>query len=197
MKKNLHYCLAYIHLPKNGYNNPMVKDLLILDDDQVLRRTLARAMSQRGFTVMQAASVKEAREQIQVHAPNFAVLDLKLEDGNGLDVVSLLRNLRPDCRIIILTGFGNIATAVAAVKAGALDYLPKPANADVIERALLQREEALPEPPVDPMSADRVRWEHIQRIFEQCDRNVSETARRLKMHRRTLQRILAKHAPHS
>jgi two-component system response regulator RegA len=86
---------------------------------------------------------------------------------------------------------------VAAVKAGALDYLPKPANPDAIEQALLQQEGNLPQPPEDPMSADRVRWEHIQRVFEQCDRNVSETARRLKMHRRTLQRILAKHAPRS
>ncbi|MGB1181817.1 MAG: ActR/PrrA/RegA family redox response regulator transcription factor [Candidatus Puniceispirillaceae bacterium] len=173
----------------------MVKELLILDDDNALRRTLARAMTQRGFSVMQAASVKEAREQVNLSAPDFAVLDLKLEDGNGLEIVTLLRNLRPECRIIILTGFGNIATAVAAVKAGALDYLPKPANPDAIEQALLQREGNLPQPPEDPMSADRVRWEHIQRVFEQCDRNVSETARRLKMHRRTLQRILAKHAP--
>ena len=175
----------------------MAKDLLILDDDNALRRTLARAMEQRGFNVTQAASVKEAREHISLHAPNYAVLDLKLEDGNGLEIVALLRQMHPQCRIIILTGFGNIATAVAAVKAGALDYLPKPANPDAIEQALLQREGDLPEPPEDPMSADRVRWEHIQRVFEQCDRNVSETARRLKMHRRTLQRILAKHAPRS
>lgn len=175
----------------------MAKELLILDDDNALRRTLSRAMAQRGFSVMQAASVKEAREQIQITSPDFAVLDLKLEDGNGLEIVTALRNLRPDCRIVILTGFGNIATAVAAVKAGALDYLPKPANPDAIEQALLQQEENLPQPPEDPMSADRVRWEHIQRVFEQCDRNVSETARRLKMHRRTLQRILAKHAPRS
>jgi two-component system response regulator RegA len=175
----------------------MAKELLILDDDNALRRTLSRAMAQRGFCVMQAASVKEAREQIQITLPDFAVLDLKLEDGNGLEIVTALRNLRPDCRIVILTGFGNIATAVAAVKAGALDYLPKPANPDAIEQALLQQEGNLPQPPEDPMSADRVRWEHIQRVFEQCDRNVSETARRLKMHRRTLQRILAKHAPRS
>src|SRR5438552_3714676 len=102
---------------------------------------------------------------------------------------------RPGARIVMLTGYGNIATAVAAVKAGALDYLPKPADADAVERALLAQEGETPPPPEDPMSADRVRWEHIQRIFELCDRNVSETARRLKMHRRTLQRILSKHAP--
>jgi two-component system response regulator RegA len=175
----------------------MQKSLLILDDDNALRRMLGRSMEQRGFDVVLAASVSEARSLIDQSAPDFAILDLKLEDGNGLDVVNHLHHRRPDCRVIILTGFGNIATAVAAVKAGALDYLPKPANPDQIEQALLQTEGALPEPPVDPMSADRVKWEHIQRVFEQCDRNVSETARRLKMHRRTLQRILAKHAPRS
>ena len=171
--------------------------LLILDDDNALRRTLSRAMEQRGFDVRSAEHVAEALDFIKEAAPDFAVLDLKLEDGNGLEVVSYLQSVSPKCRIVILTGFGNIATAVAAVKAGALDYLPKPANADQIHRAPLQPEGSLPEPPEDPMSADRVRWEHIQRVFEQCDRNVSETARRLKMHRRTLQRILAKHAPRS
>ena len=173
----------------------MEKSLLILDDDNALRRTLARSMEARGFKPATAATVAEAKSLIQTSAPNYAVLDLKLEDGNGLEVVNMLQSVHPQCRIVMLTGFGNIATAVAAVKAGALDYLPKPANPEEIERALSQTEGYLPEPPLDPMSADRVRWEHIQRVFEQCDRNVSETARRLKMHRRTLQRILAKHAP--
>ena len=173
----------------------MNRKLLILDDDNALRRMLTRAMEQREFTVMAAASVQEALSHIQHQVPDYAILDLKLEDGNGLEVVRCLQSLNPACRVIILTGFGNIATAVAAVKAGALDYLPKPANPDEIVSALLQTEGGLPSPPEDPMSADRVRWEHIQRVFEQCDRNVSETARRLKMHRRTLQRILAKHAP--
>jgi len=173
----------------------MEKSLLILDDDNALRRTLARSMEARGFQVVTAATVSEAKSVIQTAPPNYAVLDLKLEDGNGLEVVHLLQSIHSACRIVMLTGFGNIATAVAAVKAGALDYLPKPANPDEIARALSQTEGYLPDPPLDPMSADRVRWEHIQRVFEQCDRNVSETARRLKMHRRTLQRILAKHAP--
>lgn len=172
-----------------------MRRLLIVDDDNALRRTLARSMESRNFDVTVAESVADAMMQIANTLPDYAILDLKLEDGHGLEVVEKLRSVRPDCRIVILTGFGNIATAVAAVKAGALDYLPKPANPDEIERALLQSEGGLPEPPEDPMSADRVRWEHIQRVFEQCDRNVSETARRLKMHRRTLQRILAKHAP--
>ena len=173
------------------------KRLLIIDDDAPLRKRLARAMEQRGFVVSQAESVAEASQQMNSDEPDYAVVDLKLEDGSGLSVVERLKQRYPKCRIIVLTGFGNIATAVAAVKAGATDYLPKPAGPDQIAAALLQQEGALPPPPEDPMSADRVRWEHIQRVFEQCDRNVSETARRLKMHRRTLQRILAKHAPRS
>ena len=173
------------------------KPLLIVDDDAPLRKRLARAMEQRGFTALQAESVAEASKVMSQNPLDFAVIDLKLEDGSGLSVVEKLKQRHPECRIIVLTGFGNIATAVAAVKAGATDYLPKPAGPDQIAAALLQQQGALPPPPEDPMSADRVRWEHIQRVFEQCDRNVSETARRLKMHRRTLQRILAKHAPHS
>ena len=113
-----------------------------------------------------------------------------------MDVVEALRAKRPDARIVVLTGYGAIATAVAAVKIGATDYLSKPADADEVVNALLQGTDgALPQLPENPMSADRVRWEHIQRVYEQCDRNVSETARRLTMHRRTLQRILAKRSP--
>ena len=171
------------------------QNLLLLDDDTALRKRLERAMEQRGFLVTSVASVKEGIEASKLESFDYAILDLKLEDGSGLDVVKALHQTNADCRVVILTGFGNIATAVAAVKAGALDYLPKPANPDQIVAALLQQDGTMPPPPEDPMSADRVRWEHIQRVFEQCDRNVSETARRLKMHRRTLQRILAKHAP--
>ena len=169
--------------------------LLIVDDDAPLRNRLSRAMEKRGFDVVSVESVKEGLEVARTSPPAYAILDLRLSDGSGLDVVTALRDARPDARIIVLTGYGNIATAVAAVKAGAVDYLPKPADADQITAALLDHEEALPPPPEHPMSADRVRWEHIQRVFEQCERNVSETARRLRMHRRTLQRILAKHAP--
>ena len=175
----------------------MSKKLLILDDDAPLRKRLARAMEQRGFEVASAMNVAEGIALAKSIMPDYAILDLKLEDGSGLDVVKALQSANSECRIVILTGFGNIATAVAAVKAGALDYLPKPASPDQIIAALSQKEGSMPPPPEDPMSADRVRWEHIQRVFEQCDRNVSETARRLKMHRRTLQRILAKHAPHN
>jgi two-component system response regulator RegA len=171
------------------------RTLLIVDDDAPLCTRLARAMERRGFLVATADSVAQGIEAAVQHPPAFAVVDLRLGDGSGLDVVGAIRRRRAAARIVMLTGYGNIATAVAAVKAGAIDYLPKPADADAVERALLTRGGSLPPPPEDPMSADRVRWEHIQRVFEQCDRNVSETARRLKMHRRTLQRILGKHAP--
>jgi len=171
------------------------RSLLIVDDDAPLCQRLARAMERRGFVVSTAESVAAGVSAATAQPPAFAVVDLRLGDGSGLEVVSALRGARPGARIVVLTGYGNIATAVAAVKAGALDYLPKPADADAVERALLAKEGETPEPPEDPMSADRVRWEHIQRVFELCERNVSETARRLKMHRRTLQRILSKHAP--
>jgi two-component system, response regulator RegA len=171
------------------------RTLLIVDDDAPLCQRLARAMERRGFVVETAESVAAGIAAATARPPAFAVVDLRLGDGSGLAVVEAMRAARPSARIVMLTGYGNIATAVAAVKAGAVDYLPKPADADAVERALLATDHALPPPPEDPMSADRVRWEHIQRVFEQCDRNVSETARRLKMHRRTLQRILGKHAP--
>ena len=169
--------------------------LLLVDDDAPLRRSLARALERRGFEVFAAEGLAEARELAVEHKPEFAVLDLRLAEGSGLDLVATLRELRPDVRIVIVTGYGNIATAVAAIKAGAVDYLAKPVDADDVVNALVKSGEGLPPPRENPMSADRVRWEHIQRVFEQCNRNVSETARRLNMHRRTLQRILNKRAP--
>ena len=169
--------------------------LLLVDDDEQFLRRLARAMEKRGFSVEMADSVAAGRAIATSRPPAYAVVDLRLEDGNGLDVVEALRERRPDSRIVVLTGYGAIATAVAAVKIGATDYLSKPADANDITAALLATGDALPPPPENPMSADRVRWEHIQRVYELCDRNVSETARRLSMHRRTLQRILAKRSP--
>lgn len=169
--------------------------LLLLDDDEPFLRRLARAMEKRGFEVVAAQSIAEGKGAVTNKPPAYAVVDLRLEDGNGLDVVEMLREKRSDARIVVLTGYGAIATAVAAVKIGATDYLSKPADANDITNALLARPENKPPPPENPMSADRVRWEHIQRVFELCDRNVSETARRLNMHRRTLQRILAKRSP--
>ncbi len=170
------------------------KTLLVLDDDGPLRMRLGRALESRGFQPTLVASVAEALSALKVFAPAFAVVDMRLEDGNGLGVVEAIHAVRPDARVVMLTGYGNIASAVAAVKAGAVDYLPKPADADDVVRALLASEDG-PSPPENPMSADRVRWEHIQRVYELCGHNVSETARRLNMHRRTLQRILAKRAP--
>ncbi|MBC7133082.1 MAG: ActR/PrrA/RegA family redox response regulator transcription factor [Roseovarius sp.] len=171
------------------------RSLLLVDDDEAFLKRLARAMEKRGFEVETAASVAAGRAIATARPPAFAVCDLRLGDGNGLDVVETIRERRPDARIVVLTGYGAIATAVAAVKIGATDYLSKPADATDITNALLSDESELPPPPENPMSADRVRWEHIQRVYELCDRNVSETARRLNMHRRTLQRILAKRSP--
>jgi two-component system, response regulator RegA len=171
------------------------RSLLVMDDDAPLRNRLARALESRGFAVVTAAGVQEALEIARTAPPAFAVLDLRLEDGSGLTVVEELHIRRPDARVIMLTGYGNIATAVAAVKVGAVDYLSKPADADDVVKALMAAGDTLPDPPANPMSADRIRWEHIQRVFELCNHNVSETARRLNMHRRTLQRILAKRAP--
>ena len=171
------------------------KSLLIVDDDNPLRDRLSRAMEKKGFQVIQAESVQKGLSNVKNSPPAFAVVDLRLNDGNGLEVVKEIHKLKKDSRVVMLTGYGNIPTAVAAVKAGAIDYIPKPADADDVERALLASTESKATPPENPMSADRIKWEHIHRVFELCNRNVSETARRLKMHRRTLQRILSKRSP--
>jgi len=171
------------------------KTLLILDDDDPFRSRLARAMEKKGFVVTEAKSVEEGLRIAQNTPTGFAVIDLRLEDGNGLEVVKTLHKSKKESRIVMLTGYGNLPTAVAAVKAGAIDYIAKPVDADDVEAALLASPESKAKPPENPMSADRVKWEHIHRVFELCNRNVSETARRLKMHRRTLQRILSKRSP--
>ena len=174
---------------------PADNTLLLVDDDKPFLTRLARAMETRGFEVMMAESVAEGVALVKRAAPSFAVVDLRLGDGNGLDVIEALHQARPDARAVVLTGYGNIATAVTAVKLGAIDYLAKPADADAVYGALIGDTSNRATLPDNPMSADRVRWEHIQRVYELCNRNVSETARRLNMHRRTLQRILAKRAP--
>ena len=171
------------------------RTLLLVDDDKAFLTRLERAMEKRGFEVRIADTVAGGLAAVEASPPAYAVVDLRLDDGNGLDVVAALHSRRADARAVVLTGYGNIATAVTAVKLGAVDYLAKPADADDVINALLATGEGPPQPPENPMSADRVRWEHIQRIYELCNRNVSETARRLNMHRRTLQRILAKRAP--
>ena len=169
--------------------------LMIIDDDDVFRNRLIVAMKRRGYNAYGASTVAEAKSLLKEGLPKYAVVDLRLDEGNGLEIVSLLSNKRSDSKIVMLTGYGNIPTAVAAVKEGACDYLAKPADADDIEAALKAPYSSTPEPPTNPMSADRVKWEHILRVYELCNRNVSETARRLKMHRRTLQRILQKKSP--
>ena len=184
-----------LQIPQLNLNDFQDKSLLILDDDDPLRGRLSRAMEKKGFIVKEAKSVAEGLEIVKKSPPNFAVVDLRLEDGNGLDVIKELSKHKSDSRIVMLTGYGNLPTAVAAVKAGAIDYIAKPVDADDVESALLAAPESKAKPPENPMSADRVKWEHIHRVFELCNRNVSETARRLKMHRRTLQRILSKRSP--
>ena len=171
------------------------KSLLIVDDDNPFRERLARAMEKKGFKVSQAEGVKKGLDAVKNSKPAFAVVDLRLGDGNGLEVVKEIQNSNANSRVVMLTGYGNIPTAVAAIKQGAIDYLAKPADADDVEKALLANPNKKADPPENPMSADRVKWEHIHRVFELCNRNVSETARRLKMHRRTLQRILSKRSP--
>ena len=182
-------------LDETDYNIDEDNSLLILDDDQPFLKRLSAAMGKRGFNVFPASSMGDFSRVIENVCPNYAIIDLRLNDGTGLDAVESIRNKNPDSKIIVLTGYGAIATAVAAVKIGAIDYLAKPADANDILNALVSSDQSKPPPPVNPMSADRVKWEHIQRVFELCDRNVSETARRLSMHRRTLQRILAKRSP--
>lgn len=177
------------------YTLPSDATLMILDDDSPFRTRFGRAMEQRGFSVTAIETIEAAKSFVNISPPAFAVLDMRLQDGNGLDIVDLLHAKRPDSKMVMLTGYGNLATAVSAVKRGAVDYLSKPADADDVCKALLAERDETPEPPENPMSADRVRWEHIQRVYELCGKNVSETARRLNMHRRTLQRILAKRAP--
>jgi two-component system response regulator RegA len=181
--------------PAANQKIPSERTLLIVEDDRSFLQRLAKALEERGFTVTTAESVADGLLQVEKSTPTFAIVDMRLGDGSGLDVISALKRRRPDARGIILTGYGNIATAVNAVKLGAVDYLAKPVDADDVVAALLALDNRKIEPPENPMSADRVRWEHIQRIYELCGRNVSETARRLNMHRRTLQRILAKRAP--
>ena len=184
-----------LQTPQLNLDDFQDKSLLILDDDDPLRGRLSRAMEKKGFTVKEAKTVADGIEIVRKSPPNFAVIDLRLEDGNGLDVIKELSKNKSDCRIVMLTGYGNLPTAVAAVKAGAIDYIAKPVDADDVESALLAAPESKAKPPENPMSADRVKWEHILRVYELCNRNVSETARRLKMHRRTLQRILQKKSP--
>lgn len=173
----------------------MNKELLIVDDDLPFRDRLSKSMEKKGFNVESFSNTKDTIARIKNKLFNYAIIDMRLEDGSGLELIQLIKSINPETKSLLLTGYGNIATAVAAIKSGAIDYLPKPAEIEQIYDALTSSKETLPSPPENPMTADRVKWEHIQRVFIQCNRNVSQTARRLRMHRRTLQRILNKHAP--
>tara|TARA_Y100000590_G_C15560314_1_gene954480 strand:+ start:232 stop:759 length:528 start_codon:yes stop_codon:yes gene_type:complete len=173
----------------------MEQNLIIIDDDTPFRERLARSMEKKGFKVESFGSSKIAKERLNQKNFSHAIVDMRLDEGSGLEIIQLIKKISPNTQSLLLTGYGNIATAVAAIKSGAADYLPKPADIEQIYTALTIAKDILPPPPENPMTADRVRWEHIQRVFTQCNRNVSETARRLRMHRRTLQRILNKHAP--
>jgi two-component system response regulator RegA len=171
------------------------KKLLLVDDDAPLRRALVRPLERDGFEVVTAASLTEAYEAASDFSPSHAVIDLNLSDGHGMELVKTLHDHRPDCRIVVLTGYDSIASSLVAMKAGATSYLAKPVRGEDLVKILNGEADPDADSIDQPMSADRVRWEHIQRVFEQCNRNVSETARRLNMHRRTLQRILSKRAP--
>ena len=173
----------------------MRNNLIIIDDDLPFRERLSRSMEKKGFNVESFGNAKNSIKRIKEKNFDYAIVDMKLDDGSGLELIRIIKENNPNTKPLLLTGYGNIATAVAAIKSGAIDYLPKPAESDQIYDALISSKETLPPPPENPMTAERVRWEHIQRVFIQCNRNVSETARRLRMHRRTLQRILSKHAP--
>ena len=173
----------------------MNKSLIIVDDDLPFRQRLSKSMEKKGFIVESFSNSKSSSERIKEKNFDYAIVDMRLEDGSGLELIKMIKSISPDTRSLLLTGYGNIATAVAAIKSGAVDYLPKPSEVEQIYNALTSLKDILPPPPENPMTADRVRWEHIQRVFIQSKRNVSETARRLRMHRRTLQRILNKHAP--
>ncbi|HXE78134.1 MAG TPA: response regulator transcription factor [Rhodanobacter sp.] len=177
---------------------PSTRPLLLVDDDETFVRVLTRALTSRGFEVVSASNFAEARTLARRTHPRYCVLDLKLGEENGLALIPDLRNMVPDMRILLLTGYASIATAVEAIKRGAHDYLAKPVDADAIVRALLEDEDdnpdlEPPEAPEQPLALRRIEWEHIQRVLTECDGNISATARRLGMHRRTLQRKLNKH----
>ncbi|MEO0982374.1 MAG: ActR/PrrA/RegA family redox response regulator transcription factor [Pseudomonadota bacterium] len=168
---------------------------LVVDDDAPFRQRLAGALARVGFAVSVEGSVEDGVHVAVHNPPAFAVVDLRLTDGSGLDVIEALHRRRADARSVVLTGYGAIPATVAAIKSGAQNVLTKPADIEDIVKALVADPDEMPEPPEHPATPDRVRWEHILSVYEQCEHNVSETARRLNMHRRTLQRMLQKSAP--
>ncbi len=170
-----------------------IAQLLIVEDDEVFGEVLSDAMAARGYRVGLAADLAAALALLKAFRPDFAVLDLNLDGESGLELIAPLRVANPAVRILVLTGYASIATAVEAIRRGAAEYLTKPADADQIEAALHgnsdQQASAIPS---QPMSVRRLEWEHLQRVLTECEGNISEAARRLNMHRRTLQRKLQK-----
>lgn len=172
--------------------------ILLVDDEEVFRRRLAQAFSRRGFTVYEAGDFDAAVAVLNESSPELALIDLRMPGRSGLELVAEAKRLRPEIKIVVLTGYGSIATASQAIKLGALYYLPKPADVDEILNAFAKDEELAitigPE-ELTPPSLARVEWEHIQRVLADCDGNISEAARKLNIHRRSLQRKLFKYAP--
>ncbi|MCB1960047.1 MAG: response regulator transcription factor [Rhodocyclaceae bacterium] len=167
--------------------------VLVIDDDPTFNRILCRTLAHRGLASIGATEPADALSQMRQHRPEHVVLDLNLGNASGLALIEPLLALRPDARIVVLTGYASITTAVDAIKLGAHQYLAKPADAEAILNALTNGANRPAQPvPSEPMSVDRLEWEHIQRILAEHDGNISATARALKMHRRTLQRKLAK-----
>lgn len=167
--------------------------LLIVEDDDVFRERLGRSMERRGLKVRTAAGVREAVHSLENELPDLAIIDLRLEDGSGLSVIEALKQKEAPTRSLMLTSYGDIPTAVAAVLGGAIDYMAKPATADEIFYALMTRGDEHAPPPQKTFPPEAARREHIQQIYRQADGNVSKAARLLKMHRRTLQRTLKRH----
>lgn len=169
------------------------KSLLIVEDDQTLLARLETAMRARGFVARTASSVEAGLALASAEPPAFAIVDLRLADGNGLDVLTKIRDARRDSRVVMMSGYGNIPSAVSAVKLGAFDFLPKPVDADEIMAALLTPSGSAPPPPEHPIGLDEKEWEHISSVLGQCSNNLSHAARQLSMHRRSLQRIVRRH----
>ena len=174
-------------------NTAKEKSLLIVEDDDTLRERLVRAMERRGFNVRKASSVEEGLTAAKTSQPDYAIVDLRLQDGSGLTLVKFLEERFPKLRAIILTGYGDIPSAVAAVRAGAIDYLTKPASADEIVDALMAPEGEQPPAPDNPTSPEEARQEHIEHVLHETGDNISQAARLLNMHRRTLQRVLKRY----
>lgn len=169
------------------------RKVLIVEDDDALRERLERAMQKRAFATLSASSISEGLAIIEVDAPDYAIVDLRLHDGSGLTLVEALEQRHPNTRAIILTGYGNIPTAVAAARLGAIDYIAKPASAEEIIDVLMTPKGEQPPAPTNPLSPNEARWEHIEHVFHEAGDNVSKAARLLKMHRRSLQRILRRY----